>query len=45
MKISKVNDLSDLIKEKEKLFKFRKLEKNNAKYILEFMTKWFLSDN
>ncbi|CAD8078491.1 unnamed protein product [Paramecium sonneborni] len=45
MEICNINDLSGLIKEKEKVYTFRKLEKKDAQNILGLMTKSFLSDN
>ncbi|CAD8072285.1 unnamed protein product [Paramecium primaurelia] len=45
MEISNINDLSELIKEKQKVYTFRKLELKDAKDIQLLMAKSFVSDN
>ncbi|CAD8165424.1 unnamed protein product [Paramecium pentaurelia] len=45
MEISNINDLSELIKEKQKVYTFRKLELKDAKDIQLLMTKSLVSDN
>ncbi|CAD8144711.1 unnamed protein product [Paramecium pentaurelia] len=45
MEVSNINDLSELIKEKEKVYSFRKLEQKDAKKIQLLMTKSFAHEN
>ncbi|CAD8096674.1 unnamed protein product [Paramecium sonneborni] len=45
MEISNINDLSNLIKEKEKVYTFRKLEQKDVKKIQQLMTKSFVYEN